>query len=387
MLIMKKENISTKKLVILVNVDWFFLSHRLPIALSALAQGYEVHIATGITDKHDELLSYGFIVHPLPIGRSKTNILGEIRTFIAILNILLKVKPHLLHSITIKPVLYGGLAAQLTGIKNVVAAISGLGFVFTTQGWKARLRRATIATIYRLALRPKNLKVIFQNPNDRDTLTQAAKLKPHQIVMIPGSGVDLTQYTATQLPAGTPIVLMAARLLQDKGVYEFIAAANSLKQKGMAVRFQLAGKPDPENPHSITETEFQTWQTTGNVEMLGHRSDMPALLANAHVFVLPSFYGEGLSKALIEAAASGRAVVTTDIPGCRDAIIPNVTGLLTPPRDATALASAIETLLLNPDLCQTMGNAGRQLAEERYSINQVVQTHLNIYAELLTQPQ
>lgn len=376
-----------KKLLFVVNVDWFFLSHRLPIALSVLKQGYEVHIAAGITDRYDELLSYGFIVHPLPIGRSKTNILGEIRTFIAIVNILHKVKPDLLHSITIKPVLYGGLAAQLTGIKNMVAAISGLGFVFTTHGWKARIRRAAIATIYRLALRPKNLKVIFQNPNDRNTLTQAAKLKPHQIAMIPGSGVDLTQYTATQLPSGIPIVLMAARLLQDKGVYEFIAAANNLKQKGIEVRFQLAGKPDPENPHSITETEFQTWQTTSDVEMLGHRSDIPALLANAYIFVLPSFYGEGLSKALIEAAASGRAVVTTDTPGCRDAIIPNVTGLLTPPRDANALATAIETLLLTPDLCQTMGNAGRQLAEERYSINQVVETHLNIYAELLDQPQ
>lgn len=387
MLEMKKDNFSRKKIVILVNVDWFFLSHRLPIALSAFDQGYEVHIATGITDRHDELLSYGFIIHPLPIGRSKTNILGEIRTFIGILNILRKIKPDLLHSITIKPVLYGGLAAQLTGIKNVVAAISGLGIVFTTQGWKARIRRAAIDTIYRLALRSKNLKVIFQNPNDRDALTQAAKLKPHQIAMIPGSGVDLTQYTATQLPSGTPIVLMAARLLQDKGVYEFIAAANNLKQKGIEARFQLAGKPDPENPHSITETEFQTWQTTGNVEILGHRNDMPALLANAHIFVLPSFYGEGLSKALIEAAASGRAVVTTDIPGCRDAIIPDVTGLLVPPKNGQVLADAIEKLVLDANLRQTMGQAGRQLAEQRYSIESVVETHLNIYNELLSQPQ
>jgi glycosyltransferase involved in cell wall biosynthesis len=384
---MRKENISKKKLVMLVNVDWFFLSHRLPIALSALEKGYEVHIATGITDRHDELLSYGFMVHSLPIGRSNTNILGEIHTFIAILNILRRVQPNLLHSITSKPVLYGGIAAQLTGIKNVVAAISGLGLVFAAQGWKARIRRTIIAMIYCLSLRSKNLKVIFQNPNNRDTITRYAKLKPHQIAMIPGSGVDLTQYTATQLPSGTPIVLMAARLLQDKGVYEFIAAANILKQKGMDVRFQLAGKPDPENPHSITETEFQAWQTAGVVEMLGHRNDMSALLANAHIFVSPSFYAEGLSKTLIEAAASGRPVVTTDMPGCRDAIIPNATGLLIPPRDPSALANAIEKLLLNTQLCQTMGNAGRQLAEERYSIKQVVETHLNIYEELLNQPQ
>lgn len=344
-----------KKILFFVNVDWFFLSHRLPIALAAIEQGYEVHIATSITDKQEELTSHGLVVHPLPIGRSKTNLIGEVRTFISIIKVLRKVKPDVLHTVTIKPVLYGGFAARLTGIKNCVAAISGLGFIFTTRGWKARFRRLFVTSAYRLALKHKNLKVIFQNPNDRDTLIKAANLRSNQIVMIPGSGVDLSRYIATPPIAGVPVVIMAARLLRDKGVYEYIEAAKLLKQKGVSVKFQLAGKPDPDNPLSITEEEFSSWKSDGMVEMLGHRSDMPNLLSNAHIFVLPSFYGEGLSKALIEAAASGRPVVTTDIPGCRDAIIPDVTGLLIPPKDAQALAEAIEKLVLDAGLRQKWG--------------------------------
>ena len=382
---MRKNNTASMryKLLILVNVDWFFLSHRLPIALAAKANGYETHIATAITDKWDELLSHDFIIHPLPLARTQANIVGEFKSFLKIISILKTVKPDVIHLVTIKPVLYGGIAAKITGIKRVVAAISGLGFVFTGKGRKNKIRQFLVSFIYKLALSQKHLKVIFQNPNDRDTLTKVAKLRDEQIAMIPGSGVDLSLYCENIPSKAIPVIMLAARLLHDKGVGVFVQAARQLKQQGIEARFCLVGTPDPANPTSVTPDELSQWVDDGIVEAWGHRTDMSQVLSTAHIVVLPSYYGEGLPKVLIEAAACGRAVITTDMPGCRDAIIPNVTGLLVPPRDPTALAKAIKTLLLNPEQRNSMGKAGRQLAEERYAIEQVVATHLAIYQELL----
>jgi glycosyltransferase involved in cell wall biosynthesis len=372
-----------KKILFLVNVDWFFVSHRLPIALAAMQNGYEVHLATAFTDKKEELISYGFIVHDISINRSKINLLGELKTFISIFKKIIEVKPDILHTITIKPVLYGGLVSRFIRIKCCVVAISGLGIVFTAKGWKAVLRRKLVASIYSFALKHKNIRVIFQNLNDKSILLKETKLKPEETVLISGSGVDLSTYASLAPDSGMTVVLMAARLLRDKGVSEFIDAAAILNKRGVPVVFKLAGKPDPENPTSITENQFNVWKASGLVELLGHRTDMPDLLASAHIFVLPSFYGEGFSKALIEAAACGRPVVTTDVPGCRDAIIPNTTGLLVQPKNAESLADAIEKLALDENLRLTMGAAGRALAEENYSIESVVATHLNIYKELM----
>lgn len=372
-----------KKILYFINVDWFFLSHRLPIALAAKENGYETHIATAITDKWDELSSHEFIIHPLPLARTKASLWGEFKAFLKIISILKTVKPDVIHLVTIKPVLYGGIAARIAGVNRVVAAISGLGFVFTGKGRKNKIRQFLVSLIYKLALNQKYLKVIFQNPNDRDTLTKVAKLNDNQIAMIPGSGVDLSLYGETAPAKTTPVILLAARLLHDKGVGVFVQAAKQLKQQGVDARFCLVGTPDPANPTSVTPDELSQWVNDGIVEAWGHRTDMPQVLSTAHIVVLPSYYGEGLPKVLIEAAACGRAVITTDMPGCRDAIIPNITGLLVPPRNVEALTEAINTLLQNPELRDNMGKAGRKLAEERYAIEQVVATHLAIYQELL----
>jgi glycosyltransferase involved in cell wall biosynthesis len=371
-----------KRLLFIVNVDWFFLSHRLPIALEALKLGYEVHIASGITDKVDVLRSHGLIVHPLAIGRSSTNLAREVRTFLGMLVVLQKVRPHIVHLVTIKPVIYGGIAARLAGVSGVVSAISGLGFVFLAKGWKATVVRSLVARLYRLALGKRNVKVIFQNPDDRKTLMQAAGLQNDKVVMIRGSGVDLSTYAMMPLPKEPSVVVMAARLLRDKGVYEFVSAARILKQRGVNSRFWLVGDPDAGNPASVNEAELSVWRSEGAVELLGHRSDIASVFAQSHIVVLPS-YREGLPRVLIEAAACGRAVVTTDVPGCRDAIEPGVTGLLVPPRDAVALADAIQHLLLDAELLQRMGQAGRQLAERGYSIEKVVSAHLEVYRDLM----
>jgi glycosyltransferase involved in cell wall biosynthesis len=369
-----------------VNVDWFFLSHRLPIALAAQQAGYEVHVATGLTDKLPLLLQHGFMVHPLDLSRSQTGLLGNLRALFSLFTVLRRVRPGVLHLVTIKPVLLGGLAARLLRVPAVVAAVSGLGFVFVASGWVADLRRGLVGWLYRLALGHANCRVIFQNADDQALVTQMANLPPDRVVRILGSGVDLSAYNVQPWPEGPPVVMLAARLLADKGVREFVEAAAALRQHpvavGQGVRFVLVGEPDLDNPASLQQDELDAWQASGLVELWGHRSDMHAVLPLASVVVLPS-YREGLPKVLIEAAACGRAVVTTDVPGCRDAIEPGVSGLLVPAKDAVALAAAIAELLTDQQRCQAMGAAGRKLAEQAFDVNSVTQQHLAVYADLL----
>jgi glycosyltransferase involved in cell wall biosynthesis len=288
--------------------------------------------------------------------------------------------------VTIKPVLLGGLVARLAGVPAVVVAVSGLGFVFVAKGVKAIARRWLVGGLYRLVLGHQNLKVIFQNSDDRASLVKLAYIPNSKVELIRGSGVDLIQYSHTPLPPGLPVVLLAARLLADKGVREFVQAARLLKQRGSSARFCLVGTVDPANPTSLTDAELSQWANEGVVELWGHRSDMPQVLAAAQVVALPSYYGEGLPKVLIEAAACGRAVVTTDHPGCRDAIDPGVSGVLVPVRDVAALANTLERLINDPVRCLTMGNAGRALAERAFDVQQVVSAHLCIYQELIDKP-
>lgn len=373
----------SRKLMFVVNVDWFFLSHRLPIALEARRQGYQVHIATSLTDKLVELQVHGLMVHPLALERSSSGLRNTWRTMAQLWKVFRAVRPDVVHLVTIKPVLLGGLVARLAGVPAVVVAVSGLGFVFIANGAKALMRRWLVGVLYRMALGHRNLIVIFQNPDDWACLAKLAHLPDCKVVMIRGSGVDLAQYNHTPLPSGVPVVLLAARLLADKGVREFVQAARLLIQQGISARFCLVGSVDLSNPTSLADVELAQWVKEGVVELWGHRSDMPQVLAAAQIVALPSYYGEGLPKVLIEAAACARVVVTTDHPGCRDAVDPGVSGVLVPVRDAVALANALGVLINDPERCVSMGNAGRSLAERAFDIRQVVAAHMRIYQELI----
>lgn len=367
----------------MVNVDWFFLSHRLPVALAAMREGYQVHVAVGITDRLAELQSYGFTVHPLRMHRGAAGITRDGAAFLELLRLFRTVDPDLAHLVTIKPVLFGGIAARLAGTRAVVAAISGLGFVFVDRGLRAWLRRLLVGNIYRLALGMETQKVIFQNTDDRDCLVRLTRLPASKYQIIRGSGVDLSQYRPTLLPGGVPVVIMACRLITTKGIWEFVAAARLLRARSVACRLCLVGSIDPDNPASLDAADLAGIDAEGVVELWGHRSDMASVMEQASVVALPSFYGEGLPKVLIEAAACGRAIVTTDMPGCRDAVDPGNSGLLVPVRDAPALADALELLLADPERCAQMGRAGRALAEREFDITQVVTQHLSIYRDLL----
>jgi len=367
----------TKRLLFVVNVDWFFVSHRLPIALAAMKNGYEVHLACALTNKAEQLQALGIKLHELPLSRSGTSVKAELKSFYAIYRLVKQLQPEVIHMVTIKPVLYAGIASRLLSVKTRVASISGLGFVFIAQGTKAALLRSLVARLYRLALRRDNTQVIFQNPNDRDLFLKQGIIESHQTVMIRGSGVSLADYPVCPEPQETPVVMLVARLLIDKGVLEFVEAARQLKAKHTNVRMVLVGDTD-ENPKSVHSKQLEEWTKQGIVEHWGYSTDVAQTMAQSHIIVLPS-YREGLPKSLIEAAACGRAVITTDVPGCRDAITPDVSGLLVPVKNAVALTHAIEELLQNPDKRQQMGLAGRALAEQAFSIENVIQSHLMIY--------
>ena len=372
-----------ERLLFVVNAPEFFVSHRLPLALGAREAGFDVHVATG-PGVAGQITNLGFEHHIFSLSRSGKSPLGELRSLWALFRLMRRLKPDLVHLVTIKPVLYGGFTARLARVPAVVAAISGLGTVFVrTSGTAQRVRKA-VEALYRLSLGHRNIRVIFQNPDDRATLVALGAVRKAQTVLIRGSGVDLSICPLFPEPPGAPVVSFAARLLNDKGVREFVEAARILLNRGLGARFWLIGAADPDNPSSVSDWELTAWRDEAVIEVLGHRTDIPLLFSQSHIVVLPSYYGEGLPKVLIEAAASGRAVVTTDHPGCRDAIEPNRTGLLVPVRDPVALADAIQTLIENPALRQSMGAAGRALAEQEFAIEQVVAAHLAVYRELLS---
>jgi glycosyltransferase involved in cell wall biosynthesis len=376
------KKMSKKKILFIVNVDWFFVSHRLPIALEAIKHGFEVHIATATTNKLNFLEGNGLIVHPLKLHRSNSGIGILLSEFLEIFSVIRTVSPDILHLVTIKPVLFGGIAARLAGTHAVVSAVSGLGFVFVDRGVVALLRRKVASLFYRLALGQPGQRFIFQNTNDRAVLSKLARLSPEQSILIPGSGVNLSLYNGKKIPDNPPIIMLAARLLADKGVREFVLAAELVKRSKPHVRFVLVGAVDLLNPASIQQSELDKWDRDGVVELWGERDNMEQVLSLSKIVVLPS-YREGFPKVLIEAAACGRAVITTNVPGCRDAIVNGVTGLLVPVKCVSELSDAILSLLENPNRCKKMGNAGRKLAEKRFDIRQVVERHMKIYRELL----
>lgn len=372
-----------KKILFVVNTLEFFLSHRFPLAVAAKQAGYEVHIAAAENDKLVELNKYDFRYHILPFARSGQNPVYEINTIIKLFKLFVEIKPDLVHLITIKPVLYGGLVARLTNVKAVVSAVSGLGTVFTADDcFAAKIRRKIVTILYGFSFRHKNMAVIFQNVDDRNKLLSSGVLNLLQARIIRGSGVNLDNYRYLPEPDGKPIVVMAARLLKDKGVLEFVEAARLLKNRGVDIDMRLIGSPDPGNPTSVSLQEIDDWKRDSCVNLLGYREDIAEQYLSANIVCLPS-YREGLPKSLVEAAACGRAVVTTDVPGCRDAIIANVTGVLIPVKDANALANAIQELLDNPHKRLMMGAQGRKLAEEHFSIDTIVEQHMNIYKDVL----
>ncbi|WP_289117396.1 glycosyltransferase family 4 protein [uncultured Idiomarina sp.] len=374
-----------KKILFVVNSPEFFISHRASIAVEAKRKGYSVHVASRRGSAVDDIKRLGLTHHEISINRKSQNPLIELRTLFQLLLLFRHLKPDLLHLITIKPLVYGGIANRLSIKVPIVAAVSGLGTVFTSKSKLGILRKLLITKLYSFSLGCPLVKVIFQNPDDKSVLLRNGIVDESNSLIIRGSGVDLTEYSVSPEPNEKLVhVVMAARLLIEKGVYEFYRAAEILESRKVPIEMKLIGTPDPDNPKSLSKSEFESWKERPFIKILGFRKDIATQYANANIVCLPSYYGEGLPKSLIEAAACGRAIITTDSPGCNYAIENDVTGLLVPPKDYIALADAIEELVFNEGKRKQMGEAGRAFAEKHFDIDVVVKQHLAIYKELLT---
>lgn len=371
----------TPLLLFVVNVDWFFLSHRLPLAFAAKKAGYRVAVAAADTGQGARIESEGLEFFPLPFSRSGTGFLEELRTLVALTRLYRELRPSVVHHVTIKPVLYGSLVARVMNSIPTVNAISGLGYTFTDAERSRGLRR--IATmLYRIALAHPRSKVIFQNPDDVDLFRRLGLIRADQIVLIRGSGVDCDVFCPRPEAQGDPVVMLPARMLWDKGVREFVEAARLVRDKGQRARFVLVGGIDEENPSAVPGEQILAWQNEGTVEWWGHQNDMHEVLPKGHIVVLPS-YREGLPKVLLEAAACGRPIITTDVPGCREVVRHGENGLLVRAREVEGLATAIEKLIQDSQLRRAYGERGREMAVEQFSIDMVVRQTLEVYRSLL----
>lgn len=367
------------RLLFVVNDPAFFLSHRLNIARAARDEGWEVHVATPAGPAVAEIEAEGFRHHAVAMSRSGGSPLAESWTLWALFRLFRRVRPTLVHAVTIKPVLYSGFVAPFAGVPALVQAVSGLGHVFIATGLGPALRRFLTLIAYRIAFRHPRSRVIFQNPDDRRALRRA--LRKGQVVLIAGSGVDPDEYAPSPEPGGEPVVVLASRMLWAKGVGEFVAAARRLRERGVRARFVLVGDTDAGNPATVPEAQLTAWTKSGVVEWQGRREDIPAVFAGAHIVCLPS-YREGLPRVLIEAASCARAIVATDVPGCREIVEDGVNGLLVAPRDAESLADALSALLDDPTRRAQMGRRGRERVLSGFTSAQVVEQTLAIYRDL-----
>ncbi len=369
------------KLLFLVTEDWAFCSHRLPPARAAIAAGYEVVVATRVNKHGAAILAEGFRLVKIGLHRKGYNPLRELRTIVEIVILYLRERPDVVHHVALKPVLYGSIAARIARCPSVVNALIGLGFIFSSDSFIARILRAFVTLAFRLLLNNGRSVLILQNPDDRKMMVAGNMVAPERVRLIRGSGVDVKRFLSTPEPAGTPVVMLPSRMLWDKGIGEFVEAARLVRTRGVIARFVLVGDSDAENPAAIPDAQLVSWRDSGIIEWWGWCEDMPATLAKANIVCLPS-YREGLPKVLLEAAACGRALVATDAPGCREVVLHGDTGLRVPVRDAVSLAAAIQRLLDDSALRAAMGERGRRLVEAEFSESKVAEQTLAVYQEI-----
>jgi len=371
-----------KKLLFFVTEDWYFCSHRLPLAAAARQAGYEVVVVTRVREHGQKILDAGLKLIPFEMNRQGANPVLELRCIWQLWRIYRRECPNIVHHVSLKPVLYGTIAARCAGVSAIVNAMAGLGILFSSDSFKTRLLRSPVMTAFRLLMPGQQSRMILQNEDNVQVMTSLRLVPRDQIRLIRGAGVDLREYASSSEPIGPVRVLMVARMLWDKGVADFVAAARLLRDRGCSLRFSLVGAPDEGNPSAVPLQQLQAWQEEGVVEWLGRREDIAELYAASHIACLPSFYGEGVPKSLLEAAACGLPIVTTDTPGCRDVVLDGQNGLLVPARDPHALADAIEKLAQAPELRARMGQLGRARAEQHFSSEKIIGQTLQVYGEL-----
>ena len=373
-----------EKVLLVANTGWYLYNFRLPLLLALRERGAQVVLVSPWDKYVEKLQAEGFWWIDLDLVRRSTNPFLELYTIFRLVLIYLVEKPDIVHHFTIKCVLYGTFAAKLAGVKNVVNAITGLGYIFINPSLKAKIIRLLTKPLYYFALNAKRCKVIFQNLDDLALLVRQGLATPEKSILIRSSGVDSERFRLSlpKLNVEEPIVLLASRIVGDKGVYEYVEAAKWLKAQGYTAQFKLAGALYPGNPTAISEETLVSWESDGLVEWLGHVDNIEEVMAEADIVVLPSHGGEGVPKILIEAAAMGKPIVATDVPGCRDVVEVCVNGFLVPPKEFPPLAGAIETLLNDSKLRQKMGLIGREKVIQEFDVKDVVNKTIDVYEQM-----
>ncbi|MBO6253228.1 MAG: glycosyltransferase family 4 protein [Bacteroidaceae bacterium] len=371
-----------KKLFIIVNVDWFFLSHRLPVALAAQKAGWDVTIVTADTGKLKDISAKGLKVIDLPMSRSGMNIFQELGTLRFLTRLYKRETPDVLHHVGMKTILWGTLAAKFAKVKGVVNAVSGLGGFFAEDN-KGMLAKV-MPKVLRYSHHGQKLLVIFQNHEDEAMYVKKGIISKGQARFIKGSGADLKEFCYTPEPVdGKVNVILTARMIVEKGVFLLTEAAERLRREYEdKLEFWLVGGLD-DHPGAITKEQLDTACDGKYIKWLGYRTDVKELLQSSHIVAFPSYYMEGLPKSLIEATAIGRPIITTQSIGCKDTVDDGVNGYLIPTKDVGALVEKLRLLIDNADLRQKMGKAAREKAEKEFSLDVVIEKHLNIYNELL----
>ena len=373
-----RHQVSKPHLMMLVTEDFYFRSHRLELARAARDAGMKVSIVTLAQDNGKWINDEGFNYFPIPFvkGRSRRQPLREMAAIVKLAHLYRRERPNIVHHVALMPIIYGSWAARLARIPAVLNAFAGLGSTCIADGWRWKIVRAALKASLR------NSCVVIQNTDDCEQLIRERIITRDQAVIIRGVGVDLSAFSPVAEVNGIPVIIQACRMLRDKGVHEFVQAARLLKKQGIPGRCVLVGRIVPDNPSRISENQVRAWEREGVIEWWGHRDDMATVLASAHVVVLPS-YREGLPKILLEACASGRAVIATAVPGCREIVRDGENGFLVPAKDPDALAKAMMVLLENPVLRMRMGSRGREIIEREFSAGQISRETLAVYGELL----
>lgn len=374
------------RVLLFANTEWYLFNFRQSLARALRDEGHEVLLVSPDGPYGEKLRELGYRWEPAPMVRRSLNPLREYALVQWLRRLIARERVDLVHGFTIKPAVYGSIAARLEGIPARVNAVAGMGYVFTSSAPRALLLRPVIRALLRYALDGEGARLILQNPDDVDMFARARLVKPEQVRLIPGSGVDCSRFTPGQHSSerlgGRFRVVLPARLLWDKGLAEYVKASRLLRERGVAVDFLLAGEPDPGNPAAVPEHVVRGWVKEGLVQWLGHVTDMPGLFQSVDAVVLPS-YREGLPKGLIEAGACALPLVTTDAPGCREVVTDGEDGLLVPVRNAEALADAIAKLQGDAALCRRLGAAARRKALTQFEEASVIQRTLSVYRELI----
>jgi len=373
------------RLLYLVTEDWFFHSHFLPMARAARAAGFEVVVAARFSKHRAATEREGFGAVSLPWRRSGEGLLGTARSFLAVLRLLRREAPDVLHCIALKPVVLGGLAGKLAGRPATVCGITGLGRTWVSGSIRHRALRALVRHALRLIVRDGNARLLVENRDHERAFVRAGVARADRIHRVPGAGVDLHRYRPADRTESrdTTVVALVARMIPIKGIAIAVQAVRRLADGGANVRLDLVGEPDRDHKGAFSESTLARWSQHPAIRWVGGREDIPAVWREADIAVLPSLGGDGLPKALLEAAASGKPIVTTDTDGCREVVRDGVNGLLVPPGDVHALAGAIGRLARDPVLRRAMGHESRRLAEACFAEQAVATSVADLYRRML----